>query len=198
LTLLYKTGIVDLTRGLPRPVDFRRLLKQITFFPGNYFLATMPAKPSQAARNPSRSALPIGERNTRQRGTIMALLDASDGPLTIPQIHALALKAEKGKKVGIATVYRTLALLVEKGEARTVVLPSGETRYEHAHHGHHHDHFQCRLCGHVFDLHQCPVGLPDGATLPGGFTVESHELTLIGLCPKCSEKAVKPKKAAAK
>jgi Fur family transcriptional regulator, ferric uptake regulator len=147
--------------------------------------------PKAAANSPNaaKSTQPLGERNTRQRGTIVAILDASDGPLTIPQIHALALKAEKGKKVGIATVYRTLALLVEKGEAKTVILPTGETRYEHAHHDHHHDHFQCRNCQHVYDLHQCPVGLPDGATLPGGFSVESHELTLIGLCPNCTGKS---------
>jgi Fur family ferric uptake transcriptional regulator len=50
----------------------------------------------------------------------------------------------------------------------------------------HHDHFQCRKCQSVFDLAICPSGLHSGMTLPGGFVVEDHEMTVYGLCADCS------------
>lgn len=145
----------------------------------------------------------LGTRNTRQREAIMAILQASKGPLTMAEIQTRAqsnVVQEKplhpgvsGKKttgmVGIATVYRTIGLLVEQGLAKQVVLPNGETRYEHSHHGHHHDHFQCLVCDQVFDLEHCPVEIPKGGFLPGGFSVEAHELTLMGTCPDCRVKS---------
>lgn len=131
----------------------------------------------------------LGQRNTRPRAAVVAILETAPGPLTVPEIHALAQKvktAGTAGAVGIATVYRTLNLLVENGQARTVVPPSGETRYEaHGHKGHH-DHFQCRDCGSVFDIDVCQLHGLDGVTLPGGFRVEGHELTLTGLCPACA------------
>lgn len=127
----------------------------------------------------------LGQRQTRQRGVIAGILENAHGPLTIPEIHDLAQRAKPGSKVGIATVYRTLNLLVDNHRARIVILPSGETRYEAAGHKGHHDHFQCRSCARVFDIDACLLGLPDGAMIPGGFRVETHELTLMGLCPAC-------------
>lgn len=146
--------------------------------------------------SPRRKALPLaeraptlGHRHTRQREIIAELIRSARGPLTIAQIHGEAQSrlqnAENPKAVGIATVYRTINLLQEGKQIRAVILPSGETRYESSHLDAHHHHFQCRECTLVFDLESCPVGLPEGTTLPGGFRVESHELTLFGICPDC-------------
>jgi Fur family ferric uptake transcriptional regulator len=123
-------------------------------------------------------------RATRQRSAILAAIERADGPLTPVEIHARARR--ESDRLGIATVYRTIKLLIDTGEIQTVVLPDGETRYESAHNGHHH-HFHCRRCNRVFDLEGCPVSIPPGATLPGGFTVTDHELTIFGLCPQCAE-----------
>lgn len=120
-------------------------------------------------------------RRTRQREAIAEVIRASAGPLTIEQIHERA--ARQSPNLGMATVYRTVNLMLELEEIRTVILPDGEARYEAADLGHHH-HFNCRVCGQVFDLDHCPVKLPDGV-LPGGFRVEDHELTLYGSCPDC-------------
>jgi Fur family ferric uptake transcriptional regulator len=154
--------------------------------------AAAPAKPHAHAHPVVKPAAKLGQRQTRQRGVIAAILDAAQGPLTIPEIHAQALKAEPGSNVGIATVYRTLNLLVENQRAQAVILPSGDTRYEAAGHKGHHDHFQCLSCGKAFDIDVCLLGLPHGFVIPGGFQVEGHELTLTGQCPAC---ASKPKKA---
>lgn len=125
----------------------------------------------------------LGQRQTPQRDAILRVIESASGPLSVPEIHALSQKTMP--KLGIATIYRTLKLLLDAEQIQSVILPSGEARYERAGMGHH-DHFQCRKCQHVFDLDICPSGLHNGMTLPGGFVVEDHEMTVYGLCADCS------------
>ncbi|QQE12405.1 transcriptional repressor [Planctomycetota bacterium] len=127
----------------------------------------------------------IPKRNTVQRKTVEHVINDAEGPLTVQEIHE---HANAKCDVGIATVYRIVKALHEGGDIKCVVLPDGQNRYEAAHLGHHH-HFRCRVCQRVFDLHICPVSLPEGTTLPGGFLVDGHELTLFGTCPDCAAKA---------
>jgi Fur family ferric uptake transcriptional regulator len=103
--------------------------------------------------------------------------------LTVEEIHEQAQHLVD--HLGIATVYRTVKLLLEFGEIQAVVLPDGRSRYEPSDREHHH-HFHCRQCERVFDLAGCRVRLPKDDVLPGGFRVEEHELTLTGTCPNCS------------
>lgn len=131
----------------------------------------------------------LGQRQSRNREAIYQVLRSAQGPLTIPEIHGRTRKSARGAKTGIATVYRTLNLLLEKKLIREVILPSGETRYESSESREHHHHFQCNRCRTVYDLDLCPVGIPQGTTIPGGFRIESHELTLFGLCPDCNRKS---------
>ena len=137
--------------------------------------------PAIHATFPTMKATSLGQRQTRQRDAILQVMAEANGPLSTPEIFALAKKVIP---VGIATVYRTINLLLSAKEIQSVILPSGETRYESANLGHH-DHFQCRKCGHVYDLNVCPLHLSSGTIIPGGFVVESHEMTLYGLCPVC-------------
>ena len=126
----------------------------------------------------------LGQRQTRQRDVIVDVIRAAAGPLTVPEILERAQKEVPG--LGIATVYRTLKLLHEAGRVETVILPSGETRYESSGLGHHH-HFHCRVCHEVYDLASCPVTLPQDHAIGGGFVVEGHELTLYGVCGECGK-----------
>lgn len=125
---------------------------------------------------------PIGQRKTQQREAILQVIADAPGPLSVPEIHEKA--TEKLESLGIATVYRTLKLLQESEQIHSVILPSGESRFESAEHGHH-EHFQCRTCTRVFDVHTCSLPKTRGATLPGGFVIEDHELTFYGTCPDC-------------
>ena len=127
----------------------------------------------------------LGQRHTRQREVILDVLAHSEGPLSIQQI--LKRSQNNGGAVGIATVYRTINLLLETEQIQNVILPNGETRYESTGLGHH-DHFQCRICRNVFDLSVCPLHLARGTIIPGGFVVEDHEMTIYGLCPNCAAK----------
>jgi Fur family ferric uptake transcriptional regulator len=116
----------------------------------------------------------LGKRQTRQRDTILKVLQESRGPLAIQEIHGRAQRTLSS--LGIATVYRTLKLLRESQQIEEFTLPNGETRYELTGLDHRH-HFQCRRCRQVFDLSICPPSIPRGTTFPGDFVVETHDVT---------------------
>ena len=114
----------------------------------------------------------------------MGALESAPGPLT-PQ-EVLDLASREQASLGLATVYRNLNALEEQGEIIPVHLPNDTTRFEPAGRGHHH-HFRCESCEQVFELKaKCPVAILEGVTLPGGYKVEHHELTLYGVCPSCA------------
>jgi len=122
------------------------------------------------------------KKRSRQREAVLGSIRRAEGPLSVAEIHERAGREAAG--IGIATVYRALKSLMEAGEVAAVELPGGETLYEPTGRGHHH-HFRCRSCWRVFELHVCPVGMPAGTTLPGGYVVEDHDLTLYGRCAGC-------------
>jgi len=128
-------------------------------------------------------------RQTAQRRAILRALDEAPGPLTPQEVLVHAASHHDG--LGLATVYRNLAALSEQGEVIPVHLPNEATRFERtkATHSHHH-HFRCERCNRVFELNaSCPVAMLEGVTLPGGFEVHDHALTLYGLCPDCRNAA---------
>ena len=122
---------------------------------------------------------------TRQRHAILRVLEAADRPLS-PQEVLEAARAEVAG-LGLATVYRNLNRLVEEGLLVPVDSVGERRRYELAgkdHHGHYH----CCSCDRAFDLAGCAVQAVS-ATVPEGFTVESHELVVHGRCADCAEVA---------
>jgi Fur family ferric uptake transcriptional regulator len=125
----------------------------------------------------------VGQRQTAQRRAILKVIREAHGPMTVEDIH----KQAKGtrRNLGIATVYRTVKLLLQSKHIKPITLPDGETRYEPAALGHH-CYFYCRRCRQVYDLPMCAVSIPNGTTLPGGYRVDGHDLTLHGYCPECS------------
>jgi Fur family ferric uptake transcriptional regulator len=134
-------------------------------------------------------------RRTSQRRAILHALHEAPGPLTPQEVHRRARREQAS--LGLATVYRNLARLEEAGEVEPVHLPDDVTRYEPAGRGHHH-HFRCRGCGRVFELDaDCPVAILEGLTLPGGFRVEGHALTLYGRCAACRARGDEAAPAAA-
>ena len=88
------------------------------------------------------------------------------------------------KKIGYATVYRTLKLLVEAGLAHQRDFGDGQSRYEVV--SHHHDHLICAKCGLVLEFEDEEIErLQDKvAQQLGGFKIVHHRLELYGLCPK--------------
>lgn len=123
------------------------------------------------------------KRQTAQRRAILEVLEHAPGPLTPQEVLDAARSTQAG--LGLATVYRNLNTMEEAGDIIPVHLPGESARFEIAGRGHHH-HFRCEVCQAVFELTTtCPVAVLEGVTLPGGFRVKDHELTLYGVCPGC-------------
>ena len=123
------------------------------------------------------------ERATRQRDAIKPVIQASRRPLSPTEVLDGARGAVNA--LGLATVYRTLKLLVAEGTVQAITLPGESPRYEMAESDHHH-HFQCHTCRRVYDVPGCPGNLRRLA--PRGFTVEHHDVTLYGRCRDCAKR----------
>ena len=120
------------------------------------------------------------QRYTRQRNAILNAIVAAARPLSPQEIQEAA--AQDSPSLGIATVYRTIRMLLEDGAVRAVELPGESPRYEAADLGHHH-HFKCTGCQRVFDVQECAADLRK--LVPPGFTLQGHEITLYGRCAEC-------------
>src|SRR5437773_1297223 len=89
-----------------------------------------------------------GYRNGVARRAVVEHLGDQDCCLTAQEIFD-GLRAE-GRKVGIASIYRVLELLTDKGLLQRVDLGAGIARFEPVHSGgEHHHHLLCDNCGRV-------------------------------------------------
>jgi Fur family ferric uptake transcriptional regulator len=129
---------------------------------------------------------PCVQRKTRQRDAIASVLRGATRPLSPQEVLQQARRAVRA--VGLATVYRTLKLLVADGAVHAITLPGETPRYEASTRSHHH-HFQCTRCNRVYDVPGCPGDLRRLA--PRGFSVEHHDVTLYGRCSDCGRKRVR-------
>ena len=121
------------------------------------------------------------KRKTTQRSAIEQVINEENRPLGVEEI--LARGRVMVDSLNLATVYRTLKLLVEKGYITQISHPLLGTLYERTGKGHHH-HFHCHGCNRVYELPGCALNEQEAA--PQGFTVEGHEIFLFGTCPSCS------------
>lgn len=92
---------------------------------------------------------------------------------------------ERGAGTGLATVYRTLALLAAKGVVDTLSHHGSEHCYRLCTEAHHH-HLLCTRCHRVVEVGECGL---DGwlAEVAGrhGFVATDHRVEIAGLCPDC-------------
>jgi Fur family ferric uptake transcriptional regulator len=123
-------------------------------------------------------------RNTRQRGEVLALLQEVDGFRTAQQLH-MELR-QRGAKVGLTTVYRTLQLLVDAGEVDSTRLPGGEQLFRWCSDKHHH-HLVCRTCGTAVEVVGPAVERwADQIADKHGYTNVNHTLEIFGTCGDCA------------
>lgn len=127
---------------------------------------------------------PNTPRRTRQRTAIEALLAERDGFAGAQRIRALL--AEAGTDIGLATVYRTLAAMVQSGDVDTIVSDTGELLYRRCSAGHHH-HLVCRRCGMTVEVHDSQVERwADAVATMHGFDEVQHNVEIVGVCAACA------------
>jgi Fur family ferric uptake transcriptional regulator len=124
-----------------------------------------------------------GVRATRQRLLVLDTLALEPDDATAQEIYARLRRS--GEPVGLATVYRTLSLLSERGAVDEFAHRPGETCYRVCRAGHHH-HLVCERCHAVAELADCEVDewLAEAARAQG-FLPTSHTLEVVGLCADC-------------
>ena len=131
----------------------------------------------------------IGQRVTRQRTAIGALLDGLGDFRSAQQIHALL--AQRGEDIGLATVYRTLSAMATAGEVDTLRTGTGESLFRRcARPSSHHHHLVCRTCGRTVEV-QGPnlESLVRSIAAEHGFTDVKHTLEFFGTCESCAAAA---------
>jgi Fur family ferric uptake transcriptional regulator len=128
-----------------------------------------------------------GFRNAQGRRAVVELLGSQPCALSAADIHERLRAA--GQRVGLATVYRTLELLVERGFAQRLELGQGMARYERVHpSGDHHHHLVCDTCGRVTPFDD--TGLERAIERITGeleFRVAEHDVVLHGACERCRD-----------
>ncbi len=130
-------------------------------------------------------------RNTWQREAVRKALDASEGFVSAQALH-VTLHAT-GSPIGLATVYRALADMAERGEADSLQSPEGEAIYRACTSTGHHHHLICRSCGQTVEISAEPVeAWAQAVAADNGFTEPAHLVDVFGLCPRCSISVTKP------
>jgi Fur family ferric uptake transcriptional regulator len=124
-----------------------------------------------------------GVRSTPQRAVVLAELIAERNDATAQELHARL--RSRGKRIGLATVYRTLSVLVEHGIVDALSHHDGERCYRLCGPEHHH-HLVCTDCHRVVELTDCGIGdWLERVAREQGFVATEHSLEVTGLCTAC-------------
>jgi Fur family ferric uptake transcriptional regulator len=117
-----------------------------------------------------------GLRMTGQRRTIIAVLSRSDDHPDAVALHRRAAAIDPG--ISLATVYRTVKLLQDKGILARHAFADGRARYERAE-GEHHDHLIDLDSGRVIEFHSPEIErLQEEIAGRLGFRIVSHRLEI--------------------
>lgn len=126
---------------------------------------------------------------TRQRDLVAETVFASPDHVSAAAVHQRLGRA--GHRIGTATVYRTLDLLVESGLIRRHEFGDGFRRYEGATPQGSHGHLVCASCGGVeeFTNERLERMLPIIAD-EQHFRYTRHRVELHGTCQSCRQLAL--------
>ncbi|MHB1925963.1 MAG: Fur family transcriptional regulator [Leptospirillum sp.] len=127
-----------------------------------------------------------GIQVTPQRLIIAGALFQSGKHISAEELYLLV--REKNPRIGLATIYRTLHLLKEKGLVEEHRFNDEFSRYE-VKAPTHHDHLICIECGMVVEFGQPVIEhLQDLAAQERNFTIVSHKLEIYGICKDCRDR----------
>ena len=125
-------------------------------------------------------------KKTSQRALIWGALLESKGHPSVEEIRD-SLLAE-GHRIGLATIYRTLKILLESGFIRQSKL-HGMTRYEPVVNQPNHLHFICNSCGTTVEFPSRRVEhLIKRATEQNDFQERYSRYAIFGICKACLRK----------
>lgn len=118
--------------------------------------------------------------NPRQQALLTALKSCGD-EMSGQELHR---SLDQTVSMGLATVYRNLRQLQQRGLVRCRHLPNGEALYAPVDRDRH--HLTCVDCGKTQVLDHCPIhGIDIPADSRADFELLFHTLEFFGLCSSC-------------
>lgn len=132
------------------------------------------------------------------REAILTLLQQNPIHPTVDWIHRALRKREP--RISLATVYRTLRVLVAEGTLCELPFGAAESRFGFVKEQNHY-HFICESCGHIHDLAiPARTGLEAAVSKATGHRAIRHTTEFFGTCRSClalSAQAAGPRRAPA-
>lgn len=127
---------------------------------------------------------------THQREVVADVVFGSDAHLSVDDIEQEI--RQRGEKIGKATIYRTLDLLVRSRLVEEHDFGEGFKRYEHRLSRHPvHEHLICLECAKVAEFESTEMyAVENRVRHEHGFTPVRHRLEIYGLCEECREAGV--------
>ncbi len=126
----------------------------------------------------------MGNGLTKNRMMVLNAIKDSDTPVHAKEIHELVWK-----EVNLATIYRSLKFLEEKGHIEGFTLPctdEGTVRYYFGSGKDHTHFFHCGKCHSFTRLDECSLDhIIQRFEEQSGNRVDSHVMYLIGICRDC-------------
>jgi Fur family ferric uptake transcriptional regulator len=124
-----------------------------------------------------------GVRATARRLEVLEELARERDDVTAQELWSRL--RERESKTGLATVYRTLALLSDAGVVDVLSHHGGEHCYRLCGEAHHH-HLLCERCHRVVEVEECDLGdWVAAAAKQHGFVATDHRVEIVGLCADC-------------
>jgi Fur family ferric uptake transcriptional regulator len=123
---------------------------------------------------------------TRQRRRIAEVIFISKGHLSVEDIQALL--RERKISASIASIYRTLDVLIKSGLVVQHRFGKRFKRFEALREDKHHDHLICTNCNRVLEFKNDAIEkLQLQVAREHNFAITSHKLDIYGLCSKCAK-----------
>lgn len=122
---------------------------------------------------------------SRQRELILKTLKENVVHPTAEYLYEILKEKDAG--ISLATLYRNLNKLSEKGVIKKIDGLENSSHFDHNIHEHY--HFICDKCKKVFDVpYEVAPNVAAKTEQTTGFKVKGYDIAIHGICNECSDK----------
>ena len=131
-----------------------------------------------------------GKRMTPQRKKVLSLFEGIGSGIHLSAEEVHSKLTNSGERVSLATIYRTLRLLVKMTFLNELDLSEGGNRFELLSHDNpDHHHLICISCGRTEEFeNKAVIKAGEEAAKNLGFKLLESSLNVRALCPSCINK----------
>jgi Fur family ferric uptake transcriptional regulator len=127
-----------------------------------------------------------GMRATPEREAILVEVFANHDHFDVEEL--IMRLRHNGQRISRASVYRTMALLVESGLVQEVYVEDGHMHYEHVYGHEHHCHLRCLGCRKIIEFRNGAMEeVEQRIGQAHHFAITGHKLEIYGYCAECQE-----------